>query len=129
VYEVEFPDGTIAKHAANVLAEALYTQVDTDDNWFLLLKEIIDHMKDETAASTNDEPIHNTNGSRNSSKHITTKGCKFQCLRADGSSSWEPLWNLKDANPIELAEYGEAHNLLKEPAFAWWAKDILQQKK
>ena len=93
VYEVEFLDGTIAEYAANVLAEALYMQVNTDGNRFLLLKEIIGHMKDKTAASANDEPIHNTNGTQNPSKHITTKVWKFQCLWADGSSSWEPLQN------------------------------------
>jgi hypothetical protein len=32
VYEVEFPDGTISEHSANVLAEALYSQVDVDGN-------------------------------------------------------------------------------------------------
>jgi hypothetical protein len=129
IYEVEFLDGTIAEYAANVLAEALYTQVDADGNRFLLLKEIVDHMKDGTAVSIDDEPFHNTSGSRNPPKNITSKGWKFQCLWADGCSSWEPLWNLKDANPIELAEYGEAHGLLKEPAFAWWAKEVLQRKR
>jgi len=39
IYEVEFPDGTIAEYAANVLAEALYTQVDADGNRFLQLKK------------------------------------------------------------------------------------------
>jgi len=38
VYEVEFPDGTIADYSANVIAEALYSQVDADGNRFLLLK-------------------------------------------------------------------------------------------
>jgi len=35
------------------------------------------------------------------------------------------LRNLKDSNPIELAEYTEAHQLLDEPAFVWRAKETL----
>jgi len=34
VLEVEFPDGTIQDYAANVVAEALFTQVDQDGNRF-----------------------------------------------------------------------------------------------
>jgi len=128
VYEVEFQDGTIAEYSTNILAEALYSQVDADYNRFLLLKEILSHNKDETAIQSNERSI-NADGSRNPTKCITTKGWTFQCLWADGSSSWEPLCNLKDSNPIELAEYGAMHNLLDEPAFAWWAKEVIQRKK
>jgi len=42
VYEVESPHGSVHDYAANILAEALYAQVDVDGNCFLLLKEIID---------------------------------------------------------------------------------------
>jgi hypothetical protein len=35
---------------------------------------------------------------------------------------------LKDLNPIELALYAQMHNLLQEPAFAWWAKEVLERK-
>jgi hypothetical protein len=128
VYEVEFPDGTIAEYSANVIAEALYSQVDVDGNCFLLLKEIVSHSKDDTAL-TNDDAFVNTTGSQNPVKRPTTKGWKFECLWADGSTSWELLRNLKDSNPIELAQYARMQNLLNEPAFSWWAKDTLQRMK
>ncbi len=127
VYEVEFSDGTIADYSANVIAEALYSQVDVDGNRFLLLKEIISHEKDTSALSPTDESFINGTGSRNPIRKITTKGWKFECLWADGSTSWEPLRNLKDSNPIELVEYAQSHGLMNEPAFAWWAKDVLQR--
>jgi hypothetical protein len=28
-----------------------------------------------------------------------------------------------------MAEYARQHGLLNEPAFAWWAKDVLQRTK
>jgi hypothetical protein len=38
----------------------------------------------------------------------------------DGSTSWEPLHNLKESNPVEVAEYAVANKLVEEAAFAWW---------
>jgi hypothetical protein len=50
VYEAEFPDGTIKEYSANMIAEALFSQVDDEGNQFLLIDSIIDHEKDETHA-------------------------------------------------------------------------------
>jgi hypothetical protein len=129
VSEVEFPDGSVKDYAANILAEALYAQVDVDGNRFLLLKEIIDHKTDATALSKSDAMVMNVNGSRNPTHRFTTKGWSLLCQWADGSTSWEPLRNLRESNPIELAQYTEAHGLLEEPAFPWWAKDALRRSK
>jgi hypothetical protein len=49
VHEVQFPDGSIQEYAANILAEALYAQVDDDGNRWLLLKAIVAHEKDASA--------------------------------------------------------------------------------
>ena len=46
-----------------------------------------------------------------------------------GSTSWVPLKDLKEGNPIKLAEYAEANLLLREPAFAWWAPGALCQRR
>ena len=109
VYEVEFPDGTINDYAANILAEALYAQVDVDGNRYLLLKEINDHKKDQSALSREEWTSGNENpqGSRNPALKPTTKGWYLLCLWADGSTSWEPLRNLRESNPIKLAQYAE----------------------
>jgi hypothetical protein len=49
------------------------------------------------------------------------------CQWRDGSSSWVPLVNLKDSNPVELAEYAVANRIHEEPAFKWWdAADVLR---
>jgi hypothetical protein len=46
MYEVEFPDGQVAEYSANVIAENMYTQCDTEGNQHLLLDEIINWQKD-----------------------------------------------------------------------------------
>jgi len=35
---------------------------------------------------------------------------------------------MKQANPIELAEYATANKISNEPAFAWWVPDIAKRK-
>jgi hypothetical protein len=73
--------------------------------------------------------VSNSNGSGNPSIHPTTKGWRLCCEWADGSTSWEPLRNLKESNPIQVAEYAQHNNLLHEPVFAWWAKEALWRQK
>ena len=38
----------------------------------------------------------------------------------DGSETWMKLCDLKEAHPIEVAEFAKAHGIDGEPAFAWW---------
>jgi hypothetical protein len=44
-YEVEFPDGEVAEYSANIIAENMYIQCDTEGNQYLLLNKIIDWKK------------------------------------------------------------------------------------
>ena len=36
----------------------------------------------------------------------------------DGTSTWERLADLKESNPIEVAEYAVAQDISHQPAFA-----------
>jgi hypothetical protein len=46
----------------------------------------------------------------------------------DGSTSWEPLRNLKESNPVEVAEYAVANKLVEEAAFAWWVPYTIKKR-
>lgn len=105
-HEVQFPDDVIQDYAANVIAESLYAQIDGDGN---------------SALSNEDQQTNQ--------RCLTTKGWNFCCQWADDSTSREPLRNLKESNPVKLAEYAAAHDLLNAPAFKWWAKHALHKKK
>jgi hypothetical protein len=51
------------------------------------------------------------------------------CVRwKNGDTSWESLKDMKEANPIELAEYAVAHGISTEPAFNWWAQYTLKKR-
>jgi hypothetical protein len=125
-YEVEMPDGSVAEYAANVIAENLYSQVDSEGRQFLILSEITDHSKDASAISKDQGFQRSHNG--NEVRRKTTKGWKLCVEWKDGTSTWVPLSELKASNPVEVAEYAVANQLVEEPAFAWWVKDVLRRR-
>ncbi len=59
---------------------------------------------------------------------ITTQGWDLQVEWRDGSTTWVPLSELKESNPIEVAEYTVANKIAKEPAFAWWVRKALRKR-
>ena len=99
VYDVEFPDGKIKEYNVNMISEFLYSQVDDEGNEFILLDEIIDHCKDDTAITVEEATVEPT-GAKNQHYVHTTKGWQLSVTWKDGSTSWEPLKDLKEANPI-----------------------------
>ena len=44
VYDFMFPDVAFCQYAANIIAENMYSQVDSNGHRTLLLKEYTDHM-------------------------------------------------------------------------------------
>jgi hypothetical protein len=125
IYEVEFPDGHSQEFAANVIAESLYSQVDEEGREFALLDEILEHSRDASAVSKDDEAVEKRGA--NSHRRRTTKGWKLLVQWKDGSTTWEPMTNLKESTPVQVAEYAVANKIADEPAFAWWIGDILRR--
>jgi hypothetical protein len=119
IYEVTFKDGSTSEYAANVIIENIFQQVDEEGKQHLLFQEIMDHRADHTAIPYAPE---------NQNKDKTTKGWHVQVLWKDGTSSWEPLHDMKEANPVELAEYAVANKIDHYPAFAWWVSHTLKKR-
>ena len=125
LYEVEFPDGSTETFTANTIIENLYAQVDDEGCSYQVLKEITDHRSDGRAISKDDGFTISSNGEKR--PRVTTAGWQLQVEWADGSSSWVHLKDLKESNPIEVAEYAVANKIAEEPAFAWWVCPILRR--
>jgi hypothetical protein len=89
-YAVKFDDGEQLDHAANVLAENIYAQVDADGRKYMLMDSIIDHRKDENSVPKDREYLV-VNGKRNRKK--TTDRWQFNIQWKDGSTTWETLKN------------------------------------
>ena len=125
IFEVEHPDGHIDAYATNIIAESLYSNVDDEGNSTGFLSEIIDHQRSDEAVS-----VENgfTGGGSNPKPVITTKGWKIKIKWKDGNVDWLPMGQVKNSNPIELAEYAVASKIDKEPAFNWWARQVLKKR-
>ena len=49
----------------------------------------------------------------------TTKGVEIEVEFCNGETVWLPRIDVKDSNPIELAEYACAQQINNGPAFLW----------
>ena len=94
-----------------------FAQCDSEGNQYLLRAGIVDHKKDQSAVE--EEDMYIKYGS-NMQPRKTTKGWSLCIEWNDGSTSRECLANLKESNPMEVADYALVHGLEAEPAFAWW---------
>jgi hypothetical protein len=125
VYEVEYDDGFTEAVAANVLAENILAQVDEDGFRRLMLDEIVDHRIKPDAIPRSQGTY--TTASGTTRRVHTTRGWELYVSWKDSSATWIALKDLKESYPVELARYAKQHDLLEEPAFAWWAHHALKK--
>ena len=92
---------------------------------YLVLEEIVDHKKDNTAVPISDGMIQSGNGEMKLKQMMW--GWHFLMHVKDKSLEWMTLKELKVSHPIELAEYAVANDLTEEPAFKWWIPHVLRQ--
>jgi hypothetical protein len=106
IYLVEFNDGEQQEISYNILAEHLYTQCDSEGNQYQIFREIINHWKNKKAVDKADQ--YTTIGYKRSKKK-TLAGWDLEVEWKDGSTSWIPLKEIKNTNPVETAEYSDAN--------------------
>lgn len=126
IYEVEYLDGRRASLSANAIAENLFAQVDEEGNRFVLLDSIMDHRVDGSQVTV--DQVLAKRGERGPVRKETTKGWEILLQWKDGSSTWEPLKDVKECYPVQMAEYAVQKRISKEPAFAWWVPHTLKKK-
>ena len=66
--------------------------------------------------------------SGNRHKKRTTRGWHLCVEWNDGTTNWIPLKDLRESNPIELAEYAVANRIHEEPAFHWWVPFVIRKR-
>jgi hypothetical protein len=77
------------------------------------------------AISKDDGFVEDRYGKRH--PRITTRGWDLRVEWRHGSTTWVPLSELKELNPIEVAEYAVANKIAEEPAFSWWVRKALRK--
>ena len=126
VYDVQFPDGATKQYAANTIAENLYSQVDLDGHVHLMIDSIVDHRKTGEAVKRANQ-YFTTNSGRKKLRQ-TTRGWDLCVLWKNGEEQWIPLRELKNSNPVEVADYAVANGLQDEPAFKWWVPYVVRKR-
>jgi len=125
-YEVEFLDGHQKSLSANIIAQHMFSQVDEEGHRHLLLDDIIDFRKNETAIDKEDAFVEMANGVRR--RRYTTQGWQLLCQWKDGSTNWVALEDMKNSYPVQVADYAVANHIEDEPAFAWWVPTVLKKR-
>ena len=125
VYDVQFPDGEIKEYVVNVIAENMYSQVDTDGYRYQILDCITDHRKNKNALEKDELYITTKSGHRRMRQ--TMAGWNLLVMK-NGQQEWMPLSILKNLNPLEATEYASAWSIDNEPAFVWWVPYTLQRR-
>ena len=107
IYKVELADGRIKEYGANIIAENMLTQVDSDGFSLSLMEGIIDYKRDDSVAiSKTDKYITTSRGQRRLCK--TTAGWKLLVKWRDQSESWVKLSELKESIlQYEIGRYFE----------------------
>ena len=126
VYEVEMPDGTYNDYSANVLIENIMASVDDNGQSSMILDDIIGHRFNPNCISKTDGWYTTAQGARR--RKITTRGCDLNILWTDGTASWIPLKDMKESNPLEVAEYAIRNSVDDHPVFAWWVPQTMKRK-
>jgi hypothetical protein len=124
-YKIEFPDGHSDEYTANMIVENTYAQCDIEGRQYNMMEGIVDHKTDVHAVEPADMYI---NHGSNKKVRKTTKGWNLCVEWKDGTTSWERLEDLKESNPVEVAEYAAAKSLLDTPAFLWWSPYVLKKR-
>jgi hypothetical protein len=112
--------------SANTIAECMCVQVDRAGGRLLLFEDVIDHRSTKDAIKQADDFTNEPNGRRR--RKSTTKGWELLFKWKDGSETWVPLKDAKEAFPVQVAEYSEQVRIHEEPAFAWWVPYVLKKR-
>ena len=112
--------------AANAIASNLFAQIEQDGQRFVLFDEIIDWQTDGSQIKSEDAFIHISN--RNKRRRETTKGWEICIQWKDGSSTWNQVKDVKEAYPVQLAEYIVKNRISEQPDFAWWINYFLKKR-
>jgi len=111
---------------ANLIAECMVSECDPEGRQYRMLREISDHRKDNTALNVTDGSYRTRAG--NLVPKSSAKGWKLLIEWVDGSMNWVRLAEMKEAYPVQVAEYALANGISHEPAFNWWVHKAIKRK-
>ena len=104
----------------------MLSQVDSEGHHYQVLTKVTDRNKYVSDIAKVDGFIKSSSG--NLHRNRTTCGFKLLVEWKYGSVDWVIIKDLKQSNPVDLAEYSVANEISCEPAFNWWVKETLRHR-
>ena len=105
----------------------MFSKVNKEGNWYVLLNAIVDHHTDVSKVIPDNTSIKSNNCG--CCKHDTTKKWEVLPQQKDGSPTWETLISIKQCYPLQLAHYAVRKGIDKTPAFAWWVPHMIRKNR
>uniref|UniRef100_A0A7S2SEL1 Chromo domain-containing protein n=1 Tax=Eucampia antarctica TaxID=49252 RepID=A0A7S2SEL1_9STRA len=127
VYDVDFPYGSSREYSANAIAENMISQADDYGFQTRIMDAIVDSKVDIAVACTKSATFASRKGGHKRIR-CTTKGWKLLVKWKNGQSTWVPLKDLKESNPVETAEFAMAKGIADEATFTWWVSYTLKKR-
>ena len=113
------------QHTANIRAKNMLSKVESEFHHYKLLTEVTDHKRDDRNITNENGFIKSSNGNLHWKRK--NRSCKILVEWKYGSFDWVPLKDLKQSNPVELAEYAVTNEISDETALSWWVKETLRR--
>ena len=126
MYKVEYADGEKSALSANLTAESMFAHIEKAGNRHVLMDKITDHWFDQAAVNSQDVFVTTSSGTK--FRIQTTQGFSLFVKCHNGNTTWVALNYIKQAYPVQLAQYALADNISIETAFAWWVPHILKKR-
>ena len=127
IYDVQFDDGTIERYGANIIAQNVLEQVeDSSGHYSERIEAVLDHRRQGNAVPKGKMYVTTRDGQQKLRQ--STAGWDFLVRFTNGRKQWMQLKDLKEINPVEVAEYVAARDLIDEVAFQWWVPYTLRKK-
>ena len=104
----------------------MMSQVDAEGHSYSILSAIIDRHSDGNAVLKDNAYISTKTGKPKIRQ--TTRGWDLQVEWKDGTTSFIPLKDLKESNPVQVAEYAITNKIAEEHDFAWWVRHVLRRR-
>ena len=105
----------------------MFAQVDQEGHRLKLLDEFLDHRF--TGASVQEvRYVKTKDGKRKLQEPMSTNGCEILVQWRDGTQTWNKMKDIKEAYPVELAEYTVKAKIHKQSQFDWWVKKVLKKR-
>ena len=117
----------IDEYSVNFITENFLNMADADVWDTGLLEEIEDCRSDKSIAFPCNQGFTETSSGRQAPV-ITPKGWDIKVHWKDKSTNWIPFAEIKESNPIKVAEAAIKFNHERGLAFNWWVQKVIKKR-